>query len=120
MINSQISFLYRELSEILNTIESRIIYVEGEEIDLLKNLELIKNKVQTERWIERCYEDELERNMNSDEWIPRSILPQMALVNWILEDMVENKDCYVATKVSRTFLKLVGKVFQGIANLMIV
>ena len=37
----------------------------------------------------------------------------------LVKDMLEKNDCYVATKVSRTLLKLVGKLFQGIANLII-
>ena len=36
----------------------------------------------------------------------------------LLIEMVENNDCYVATKVSRTLLRYDGKIFQGTANLI--
>ena len=120
MINSHISILFRELNEILSTIASRTNYdTNSYVIDLIKNLKLIKNKLQTERWIERWNEDELKRKMNSDYRIPRSIITQIDLVSGLVIEMIDNNDCYVATKVSRTLLKIAGKVFQGISKLII-
>ena len=37
----------------------------------------------------------------------------------LLNEKIEYNECYVVTKVSQTLLKLVGRAFQGIANLMI-
>ena len=123
MINSHISFLFRELNEIVKTIESRSSYdTHGYEIDLINNLKLIKNELQTERWIEEWNKEELLFKMymatKIEEW--QSMRSNMMKTLEIVEEMVENNDCYIATKVSRTFLKLGGKIFQGIANLMIV
>ena len=57
MVSLLISFFFRELNEIVKIIESRSNYdTNGYEIDLIKNLELIKNKLQTEGWIERWNE----------------------------------------------------------------
>ena len=120
MIISHDSFLFRELNEIVKTIESRSNYdTKGYEINLIKNLKLIKNKLQTERWIEKWNEDELKRKMNSGDGKGRSITAQMVLVSGIVKEMIKHNDCYDATKVSRTLLKLAGKVFQGISKIMI-
>ena len=123
MINSHISFLFRELNEIVKIIESRSNYdTNGYEMDLINNLKLIKNELQTERWIEEWNKEELLFKMYMAtkivEW--QSMRSNMMKTLEIVEEMVENNDCYIATKVSRTFLKLGGKIFQGIANLMIV
>ena len=57
MVSLLISFFFRELNEIVKIIESWSNYdTNGYEIDLIKNLELIKNKLQTEGWIERWNE----------------------------------------------------------------
>ena len=112
MINSHISFLFRELNEIVKTIESRSKYdTNGYEIDLIENLKLIKNKLQ----MERLNVEEILSNELSNE-----ILKTCEISNTydIVAEMRENNDCFIATKVSRAILKLVGKLFQGIANLM--
>ena len=122
MINSHISFLFRELNEIVKIIESRSNYdTNGYEMDLINNLKLIKNELQTERWIEEWNKEELLFKMYMAtkivEW--QSMRSNMMKTLEIVEEMVENNDCYIATKVSRTLLKLAGKVFQGISKLMI-
>ena len=121
MIKSHSSFLFRELNEILKTIASRSNYdTNGYEIDLIKNLKLIKNKLQTERWIERWNEDELKWKMTSgDRILTFSMIDEINFVGGIVKKMIKHNDCYAATKVSRTLLKLAGKVFQGISKLMI-
>ena len=124
----------------MKTIRSRNNYdTNGYEIDLIKNLKLIKNKLQTERWIEEWNEEELlhkwySLNMmdeiieykwkfwdleNLDEMIGQSLGTKIIETFEIREEMVENNDCYTATKVSRILLNLGGKIFQGITNLMI-
>ena len=35
-----------------------------------------------------------------------------------LEEMIEQNDCYLATKLFPVLMRLVGKSFQGSANLM--
>ena len=35
-----------------------------------------------------------------------------------LDEMTEQNDCYLATKLFRVLMRLVGKSFQGSANLM--
>ena len=122
MINSHSSFLFRELNEIVKIIESRSNYdTNGYEMDLINNLKLIKNELQTERWIEEWNKEELLFKMYMAtkivEW--QSMRSNMMKTLEIVEEMVENNDCYIATKVSRTLLKLAGKVFQGISKLMI-
>ena len=103
------------------------------DIDLIKNLNLIKTKLQREKWIENWNDDDLDlngkmdldemieynRKRHFDEIVEQSIRGQMIDTYKIVEEMVENNDCYVVTKVSRTVLKLVGKAFQGIAELII-
>ena len=134
MIHSYISFLFRELNEIVNTIESRSNNAISEnDIDLIENLKHIKNKVKSERWIEKWNEEELLSKMSRREkleWLfsikdsderaeldELSIWGQMLICSMIVEKMVDN-DCYVATKVSRALLSLVGKAFQGTAKLI--
>ena len=109
MINLHVSFVFRELNEIVKIIDSRSTYNEnGYEIDLLKNLNLIKNELQKERW--NNFDETIEVWMT---------LKKMFDTNELLNEMIEYRDCYVVTKVSQTLLKLVGRAFQGIANLMI-
>ena len=114
MINSHISFLFRELNEIVKTIESRSNYdANGYETDLIKNLKAIKNELQTNTWIGNESMDDMQQNN-------QLMMPTVMLQTGILvKEMLEKNDCYVATKVSRALLKLVGKLFQGIANLII-
>ena len=109
MINSHISFLFRELNEIIKTLESRSNYDKnGYEIVLIKNLKLIKNKLDNERW------------MNLDESMRKIVHDTYQIFKTLFDgEMIKENDCYLATKMSRTFLKLVGKHFQGITNLMI-
>ena len=135
MINLHIAFLFRELNEIVKTIESRSNNAISEnDIDLIENLKHIKNKVKSERWIEKWNEEELLSKMSGREkleWLfsikdsderaeldELSIRGQMLISSTIVEKMVDN-DCYVATKVSRALLSLVGKAFQGTAKLII-
>ena len=135
MINFHIAFLFRELNEIVNTIESRSNNAISEnDIDLIENLKHIKNKVKSERWIEKWNEEELLSKMSGREkleWLfsikdsderaeldELSIRGQMLICSMIVEKMADN-DCYVATKVSRALLSLVGKAFQGTAKLII-
>ena len=109
MINLHISFVFRELNEIVKIIDSRSTYNEnGYEIDLLKNLNLIKNELQKERW--NNFDETIEVWMT---------LKTMFDTYELLNEKIEYNDCYVVTKVSQTLLKLVGRAFQGIANLMI-
>ena len=111
----------------MKTIRSRNNYdTNGYEIDLIKNLKLIKTKLQTERWIESWNKDESKVKMgldNINEWDEKdrmsvSIMLMMQDTFAMVNEMVKNNDCYVATKVSRTLMKLGGKVFQGISNLV--
>ena len=85
----------------------------GYEMKLIKNLKFIKNELQTNRWIENESLDDMDQ---IEEFM---ILDVMLEISKLVIDRVEKNDCYVATKVSRTLLKLVGKLFQGIANLII-
>ena len=85
----------------------------GYEMKLIKNLKFIKNELQTNRWIENESLDDMEQN---NELMMSTV---MLATGVLVKDMLEKNDCYVATKVSRTLLKLVGKLFQGIANLII-
>ena len=86
---------------------------DGYEMILIKNLKFIKNELQTNRWIENESLDDMEQN---NELMMSTV---MLATGVLVKDMLEKNDCYVATKVSRTLLKLVGKLFQGIANLII-
>ena len=84
----------------------------GYEMKLIKNLKVIKNELQTNRWIENESVDDMDQ---IEEFM---MLDVMLETSKLVIDMVEKNDCYVATKVSRTLMKLGGKVFQGIANLV--
>ena len=109
MINLHISFLFRELNEIVKTIGSRSTYEKnGYEINLMKNLNLIKNELQKERW--NKFDETIEQSMT---------LKTMFDTNELLNEVRENNDCHVVTKVSRTLLRMVGRAAQGTANLMI-
>ena len=85
----------------------------GYEMKLIKNLKFIKNELQTNRWIENESLDDMEQNNEL------TMSTVMLATGVLVKDMLEKNDCYVATKVSRTLLKLVGKLFQGIANFII-
>ena len=41
----------------------------------------------------------------------------MAIYN-LLEEEIKQNNCYLATKVNRVLVKLLGKCFQGIASLI--
>ena len=110
MIDSHISLLFRELNEIVKIIASRDFKdTNGYEIDLINNLKLLKNKMQKETWMD--FDD-----LMIDE---KSMKDELMLDTYeLLIEMVENNDCYVATKVSRTLLRYDGKIFQGTAKMM--
>ena len=89
--------------------ESRSNYeLNGYETKLIKNLNVIKNELQTNRWIEN-------ESMNDMKQNTQLMMPQVmhGLGTHVIQ-MLEKNDCHVATKLSRSILKLVGKLFQGI------
>ena len=94
--------------------ESRSNYdTNGYEMKLIKNLKVIKNELQMNRWIENESMDDMKQN---DQLMMPNVMYDTGI---LVKEMVEKNDCYVATKVSRTFVKLIGKLFQGISNLII-
>jgi len=109
----------KELNEIVKTIESRIDnawwwqwWQRSNYRILIKNLKDIKNKLQTKRWIERWNEDDLKMKKrwgSPREWMTTKMLGAYQIV----KQMVNYNDCSVATRVSRTLLKLIGKHFQA-------
>lgn len=138
MINSTSHFIFRELNEIVGTIYKRLKTIESrsnldnlddgwewsEYINLLQNLEFIKEKLRDERWMLENLKKE-EKFQYPEEYSEYSLFriefaKIMETADELVAEMVKNNDCDVATKVSRTLMKLAGKAFQGIVNLMIV
>ena len=76
------------------------------EAALIKNLNLFKSEIK----------------IASMAQIEMALTPPMAYyLNAIyenLDEMTEQNDCYLATKLFRVLMRLVGKSFQGSANLM--
>ena len=106
--------MFRDLEDDMSLPPEQLFQLYGNDVKLIKNLQVIQNELQTKRWI--ASESMEDMRQNTQLMMPKAIAECVTL----LDEMTEENDyCYVATKVYRTFVRLIGKLFQGIASLII-
>ena len=107
--NTNTSIHFRELDEIIEELVSKKRSDKTDnEAALIKNLNLFKSEIKIASMAQ------IEMALLNSEPMGYNLLA----IYWILEEMIEQNDCYLATKLFPVLMRLVGKSFQGSANLM--
>ena len=112
--NTNISIHFRELDEIIEELVSKMSSditdndITHDWAALIKNLNLFKSEIKLASM------EQMEMALVDNEPMAYNLME----IYELLHEMMEQNDCYLATKVYRVLIKLFGKTFQGIANLM--
>ena len=107
--NTNNSILFREINEIIDELVSKKRSDESDyETTLIKFLNLIKYEIKIASM------EKIEMKLQN----PEPKYDYLLGIYYFFEENIEHNNCYLAIKVNRVLLNLIGESFQGTANLI--